>query len=148
MDARYTAIRNIEDIKNFLFAGNATLTLESAKSGKHFTFKVKQAKKDDIESPFFVSVLSGADNSSSFSYVGIIGSDRKTFKLTQKSKVSADAISYKAFNFFFSQLIEGKLNPDLNVFHSGKCGRCGKKLTTPDSIERGLGKTCAGLGSK
>ena len=142
MDARYTAIRNVEDIKNFLFAGNATITLESAKTGKHFTFKVKQAKKDDVESPFFVSVLSGADNHESFSYVGVIGSDRKTFKLTQKSKVSADAISYKAFNFFFSQLIEGKLNPDLNIFHSGKCGRCGRVLTTPTSIENGIGPEC------
>ncbi len=136
---------NLEDIKNFVFGGNSTITLESGKTQKHFTFKVKAAKKDDKTSPYFVSVLSGADNYSSYSYVGVISSDKKEFKLTQKSKVSSDDISYKAFNFF-SQLLKGKINADLNIYHSGKCGRCGRKLTTPESILRGLGPECSKRG--
>ena len=143
MTEKFKALQNIEDIKNFVFGGNATITLESGKSGKHFTFKVKQAKKDDETSPYFVSVLSGPDNYSNYSYVGVISSDKKTFKLTQKSKVSADAISYKAFNFFFLQLVAGKISNDLHVFHSGKCGRCGRKLTTPESISKGFGPECS-----
>lgn len=143
MDNKYKQLQNIQDITNFTFGGNATITLESLKSGKHFTFKVKKAKKDDEKSPFFVSVLSGPDNNSSYSYVGVITSDKKNFKLTQKSKVSSDAISYKAFNFFFLQLINGKIHSDLRVYHSGTCGRCGRKLTTPDSINRGIGPECA-----
>jgi hypothetical protein len=31
----------------------------------------------------------------------------------------------------------------VDVLHSGRCGRCGRTLTTPDSIERGLGPECA-----
>ena len=138
-----TLLKNIENIKNFIYGGNATVTLESAKSGKHYTFKVKVAKKDDDTAPYFVSVMSGTDNHSSFSYIGIIPSDRKSFKLTQKSKVSKDAISYKAFNYFFSQLIKGDLNPDLNIYHSGTCGRCGRKLTHPKSIITGIGTECS-----
>jgi len=136
-------IQNIENIKNFLFGGNATITLQSAKSGKHFTFKVRVAKKDDDTAPYFVSVLNGTDNYTNYAYVGIISSDKKSFKLTQKSKITEDALSYKAFNYFFTQLLQNKINPDLSVLHSGTCGRCGRKLTTPKSIEIGLGPSCA-----
>lgn len=137
------ALTDIQDIKNFVFGGNATVTLESAKTGKHFTFKVRVAKKDDDTAPFFVSVLNGADNYSNYSYVGIIPADKKSFRLTQKSKVGVDAVSFKAFDFFFTQLMNDKLNPDLNVYHSGRCGRCGRLLTHPNSIITGLGPECS-----
>ena len=144
-DRKFKQLTDINDIKKFVFGGNATVTLLSAKSEKHFTFKVKVAKKDDETAPFFVSVLSGADNYSNYSYVGVITGDKKEFKLTQKSKVGADAISYKAFKFFFVNLMKGKIHSDLKVYHSGKCGRCGRKLTTPTSIERGMGDVCFNL---
>ena len=142
-EGKYKAITNIEDIKNFVFGGNATITLESAKTGKHFTFKVRVAKKDDDTAPFFVSVLNGPDNYANYSYVGIINSERDSFRLTQKSKVGADAISFKAFNFFFANLKKGKVPADLNIYHSGKCGRCGRLLTHPNSIITGLGPECS-----
>lgn len=148
MDNKYKQIRDIQDIKNFVFGGNSTVTLESAKTGKHFTFKVRKAKKDDDNSLFFVSLLNGPDNYTNYSYVGVISSDKQTFKLTQKSKVSTDALSYKAFNFFFVQLVNNKLHDDLRVYHSGKCGRCGRKLTVPSSIEKGLGPECSNKNSK
>ena len=133
---------NTEDIRNFVFGGNSTITLENGETGKYFTFKVRIAKKDDKTAPFFVSVLSGTDNHSSFSYVGVISSDKKVFKLTQKSKVSKDTISFKAFNFFFEHLLLNKIPTNLHIYHSGTCGRCGRKLTHPDSIISGLGPEC------
>ena len=33
----------------------------------------------------------------------------------------------------------------VEVWHEGICGRCGRKLTVPESVERGLGPECAGL---
>ena len=134
-------INNIEDIKKFLFAGNSIITLKSEKTEKHYTYKVRIAKKDDKTAPFFVSVLTGVDNYSNYSYIGIITSDKKSFRLTQKSKVNDDAISFKAFVYFFNNLLKGSLT-DLSVYHEGFCGRCGRKLTTPRSIEIGLGPIC------
>jgi hypothetical protein len=29
------------------------------------------------------------------------------------------------------------------VYHEGRCGRCNRKLTVPESIETGLGPECA-----
>jgi hypothetical protein len=32
-----------------------------------------------------------------------------------------------------------------NLQHAGKCGRCGRKLTVPQSIETGIGPECASI---
>ena len=64
---------------------------------------------EDPKSVYFVSVLSGPDNTSSFSYIGII-TNKSEFRLTQKSKVGKDAISFKAFNYFFNQINAGKIS--------------------------------------
>ena len=130
---------NIERVKEFAFAGKATVTLESAVTGKHFTYKINKNKTD--ETMFFVSLLTGSDNENSFSYLGTIF-NKKDFRLTKKSKITNTADSFKAFDFFFKCLDKNFIHTSLNVYHSGKCGRCGRKLTTPESINRGIGPEC------
>jgi hypothetical protein len=36
------------------------------------------------------------------------------------------------------------MHPELAVYHEGRCGACGRRLTTPESISSGLGPVCAG----
>ena len=134
--------QNVEDISKFLFAGHAILTIESAKTGNHFTFSIKTSKKDDPKACYFVSVLTGPNNDANYTYLGTIFNKRE-FKLTAKSKITADALSYKSFSFLLNNVSSGKLHEDLNVYHFGTCGRCGRTLTTPESIIRGLGPECA-----
>ena len=43
-----------------------------------------------------------------------------------------------------TQINQGRMPLTLTVFHDGKCGRCGRKLTVPESIQSGLGPVCAG----
>jgi len=134
---------SIADAKAFTLAGNATLTLQSNKTGAHFTYKVRQAKGDD-EAPqalWFVSLLSGPDNGNDYQYLGIIRNGR--FTRTAKSRVGEDAPSFKAFAWFWNVQHNGD-NGQLSVFHLCKCGRCGRALTTPESITIGLGPECLG----
>jgi predicted metal-dependent hydrolase len=42
----------------------------------------------------------------------------------------------------FWKLVES-LCPGFNVHHEGKCGRCGRLLTVPSSIESGIGPECS-----
>ena len=135
-------IYNFQDIYDFTFAGNCTITIESGNTGKWFTFKIKHADKKNPTSPYFVSLLTGPQNTTDFKYIGVIF-DRNTFKLSQKSKMSLDSIPFKAFDYFFKHLIKGYIPENLFVYHSGTCGCCGRKLTTPESISRGLGPVCS-----
>jgi len=59
------------------------------------------------------------------------------------SKVLPDALSYKGFDWFFKMLKFNVALPEyVQVYHEGRCGRCGRKLTTPASIEAGFGPEC------
>jgi len=137
--------QNWQDVQEFLYAGNATLTIVSKKTGTRFTYRVRKPENDAPERRFyFVSLLSGPDNESDFQYMGVI--DGESFRHTKASRISQDAPSWAGFAWFFDcQKRGGDLwaNQLVEVWHEGKCGRCGRKLTVPESIERGIGPDCA-----
>lgn len=138
-----------QDVRDFVLAGNATVTLESLKTGAHLTYRIGQAK-DRNGNPtrrWFVSVLSGPDNENSYSYIGLL--DQRDgdicFRLTAKSKAGEDAPSVRGFKFFWAAIYANKMPCQMIVRHEGKCGRCGRKLTVPDSLDRGIGPECANI---
>jgi len=131
-----------EDITRFALAGNAKLTLTSRKTGNHFTYRIR---KSDDGKLHFVSVLTGPDNESSFTYMGLIRptSMGPEFMRSAKSKVADDAPSFSGFVYFWQWVNIGKEVPEsLEVRHEGRCGRCGRTLTVPESIDRGIGPEC------
>jgi hypothetical protein len=125
-------------VENFVFAGNATFTLESEKTGNRYTYKVRQC--EDKKELYFVSLLTGSDNESDYQYLGVVENGK--FRTTKKSKLTIDSTPVKAFNFFISKLHKLNKIEGLNIFHAGRCGKCGKKLTTPESIKTGFGPHC------
>lgn len=129
-------------IKSFILGGNSTFTIQSKKTNTRFTFKVSQPDKT---SPHFVSVLTGSDNNSDYSYLGTIF-DKQNFVKTRKSRFSNGAPCYLAFSWLWNELNKGNEKLEqIDFWHEGKCCRCGRKLTTPESIEAGIGPICAGL---
>jgi len=137
---------NVEDIKKFIVGGNAIFTLESKITGNWFTYKIKKMKDADEKSPLFVYVLTGSDNEGSYTYMGsIFNYGKLIFKLTPKSKIKQDALSYKAFSFFFNLLMLNQIHKDMGIYHKGICAICGRTLTTPESLKNGIGSTCAGI---
>lgn len=128
-----------ENIKSFILAGKARFTLRNPETGNRFTFRVKRA---DDNGPAFVSVLTGDDNDSSYTYLGTIFGDGN-FVITRKSRISPDAPSAKAFAWAWRRLNVGADLGKAECWHEGRCGRCGRALTVPESIESGLGPECA-----
>ena len=131
-----------ETVKRFTLAGRATLTLQSLATGSHFTYKIDQMKdratKERVDGKFFVKLLTGPET---YKYLGII--DANGFRWTRKSCVSQDAPSLKGFMFFYDKVIrKGEMPGALIIRHEGKCGKCGRELTTPESVDRGIGPEC------
>ncbi len=132
----------------FVLAGNSLFTIRNSKNGSRFTYKVKVPKDTDPEKAnfFFVKLLTGSDNNSNYSYIGYIksGPPQPYFIYGNKSKISEAAPGVKAFDFVFNKIIGPQsFHPDLEVWHEGKCCRCGRKLTVPESIESGIGPECS-----
>jgi hypothetical protein len=134
----------------FALGGNATFTIVSVQTGTRFTYKVRASEDSSSTGAaparagvFFVSLLTGDNNETNYSYLGIIPKDDPmTFRLTAKSRAGAEAASVKAFTWFWRQLSSGRLPANVECWHEGSCGRCGRKLTVPSSIESGFGPEC------
>jgi hypothetical protein len=132
---------SVADAKQFALAGNATITLESLRTGAHFTYRIREPK-DISNGLYFVSLLNGPDNESDYMYLGIIRNG--AFALTRNSKAGKGAPSVVAFNYFW-RLADGAFPDQLVVHHEMRCGRCNRTLTVPESITRGIGPECAAL---
>lgn len=132
-------------IRRFTTAGRALFTLVSEKTGQRFTYRV-QVKKDDAGAPtdfFFVSVLTSPNNTGNYTYLGCLRSGR--FIDDRKLRIGADAPSRVAFVWFWARVSMGRHLLSCQCWHEGSCGRCGRTLTTPKSVSRGLGPVCAGM---
>lgn len=126
----------LENPKEFIFAGKAIFTIQNENTGNRFTYRVKQADNKPV---WFVSLLNGSDNNSNYTYIGTVFNT--DFRWTKKSNVTPDATSFKAFDWINRNA--EKLPDFVKVHHEGQCGRCGRRLTVPESIKNGLGPECA-----
>lgn len=147
----------------FILAGNAYFTLRSAKTGVRYTYRVRRAESVDSRQArlplnqkaiadaeeaqrnplYFVSLLAGQDNTSDYVYLGIIRSG--LFMLTRASKMTSSSAPVVAFQWTMTKLRNLSVLPnDLEIWHEGRCGRCGRMLTVPESIAAGIGPDCAG----
>lgn len=134
-------ITDIAAIKRFVLGGNARFTLVSGKTGTRFTYRVRASECGRFR---FVSLLTGPDNDSSYEFVGTIFEDG-SYRHGKRSRVAAEAPSAVAFRWFFDVVASGVVPATLEFWHEGRCGRCGRVLTVPESIATGFGPECAGV---
>ena len=133
--------------RRFVLGGNAYLTLQGTDS--RYTFRVAQGKpregdSPDRSQPFFLSLLSGPDNTSDYVYVGIVDQSTGLVRLTRASRMREDSKPVAAWNWVMSRVFAGRPHAPATVHHAGRCGRCGRLLTVPSSIESGFGPECSG----
>jgi Family of unknown function (DUF6011) len=127
------------DALRFVLGGKATLTVKSLRSGTRFTYRVRKSDDGRIT---FVQLLVGSDNETSYKYLGHIFTSGD-YRYGRKSKIGEDSPGAKAFNWVYSKLKTNELPSELEIWHEGRCGKCGRKLTVPESIATGFGPECA-----
>jgi hypothetical protein len=131
--------------KAFMLAGNAHVTLKSIATGTRFTYRIRPPKKEagDTSPPdiWFVQLLTGQDNNSSYKYIGQL-TEARGFWHGRKSAITEDAKSVKAFDWCWQAIRQGRLPVGVECWHEDRCGRCGRRLTVPASIGSGFGPEC------
>lgn len=141
-----------DTVLEFVTGGNAYFTIRSKKTQTRFTYRVRQSQaaveKNQDPMPYFVSVLNGSNNEDDYLFFGTMFVDVKTlhvleYRHSRKSRITELAPSVRAIRWMLSQLHKGgDLLTQLEVWHEGRCGRCGRKLTVPESIASGFGPEC------
>jgi hypothetical protein len=140
------------DFERFALAGAATFTIVSHKTETRFTYRVQAPAFDLQGEPLdkgaarlrFVSVLTGPD--SNYTYLGLIKLRPSgwTYEHGVKSRIRDDAPSARAFAWLWRAVASRAVPTVVDVYHEGKCGRCGRPLTVPSSIVSGFGPDCLG----
>jgi hypothetical protein len=131
--------------REFILAGNAIFTITNDHLNRRFTYRVTR-KKADLEygERFFVSVLTGPNNLANYTYLGLLDPTSGRIVLTNGSQFIADAAEFRVVQAAVDAIWKGQpLTPTSTIHHEGKCGRCGRPLTVPRSIDGGFGPVCA-----
>ena len=129
--------------RQFIRAGKAHFTLKSLRTETRFTYR---ATLSDDKSCVFIGVLNGPDNNSNYKYIGRIARD--VFWAGRRNPrpgdVAIDAPSVMAFAWAWHAFLRNEMPASLEFWHEGRCGRCGRRLTVPESVASGYGPECTG----
>jgi hypothetical protein len=123
-----------ESALNFIFGGKSFVTFLNTSTENRFTYKVVKHKIYDL---YFVNVLTNPDT---YTFIGSVKNN--VYKHSIKSHIKQDSQSVKVFTYVIDKLQKNQLSELIEIYHDGKCGKCGRQLTVPESIETGFGPEC------
>lgn len=127
-----------KEIKRYLYGGKAIVTLESPSGVWHtYLFKKPVAPEGFPDDVFFVYALH--EFNTAF-YVGMVEED--CFRLTRHSRFLADTEIVRGAFYIMRMANEPNLQTPMKLYHEGVCSVCGRPLTTPKSIQVGIGPKC------
>jgi len=142
-------MKNTIKNKNFFSGGRALFTV-SKENGPKYTFRIDckldhTRKQFEKNGPYFVKVFKGTENNNykHYKYLGLYNSNIGKVFLTGKSLFSSNSVEFKTVNWAISTIFNGLPIPNgYFIQHEGKCSKCGRVLTTPESINNGIGPEC------
>lgn len=130
--------------REFITAGRAILTV-SNNNGQYYTYRIKMKDADAayLTPCYFVSLLTGPNNMADYTYLGILDPATGVVRLTRASHYNNDSLPVKVINWAMAMVYgDHTLPPGYAIQHANRCGCCARRLTTPESIEIGIGPEC------
>ena len=127
------------DARTFITAGRAVFTLEGREA--RYTYRVNKSEDGGAH---FVQLLTGPDNTRDYTYLGLLMAETGAVYLTSASHYTHKSMPVVALRWALDILWRGEELPaPARLMHVGRCGRCGRALTVPSSIDAGIGPECA-----
>ncbi len=132
------------EIAKFIAAGNAEFVIEDNDTGVHQEYKVTKHKYfDDGTRRWNVLLHREIQGERGYAYLGYIEKGMFTHHGVH-SVYDEESYEFTSFDSCFLRVGRGRdLPSNLVFYHLGRCARCGRKLTDPKSINRGLGPKCS-----
>lgn len=132
--------------KMFLLAGNAVFTIDTPDDG-HRTYRVRRSESKQYGTKLFVSMLTGPNNEEDYTYLGVLDEFTGFVRTTAKSSFPQDAKPVRLLNRVLARVWTNDHaayeQHGYSTQHEGRCGRCGRTLTVPESVDSGIGPECA-----
>jgi hypothetical protein len=118
---------------------NGIITVENPARGTHRTFRIETQPADAKFAPGerILSLLIGADNEADYLGIGFVKDDGRVFLWKRYQTEQHFALARVL------QKVEHFKSIGLVYHFEGRCRKCNRVLTTPESIKSGIGPTCA-----
>ena len=132
-----------------IFNGSHTFV---SPTGQHRTVDIRTAgERSKLKGKRVIALLTGPDNTSDFTGFGFVEGERI---IVWRSKRGTDGPSaYEKLATLIEQIIareqghpvenEPEWVPQFEHLVEGRCIRCNRKLTNPESVKSGIGPECA-----
>jgi len=120
---------------------NGTFTLINKDTETYVTLKIHTVQKGNLEGKRMVSKLIGPDNETSYKGFAFVD-DNDNINVWRKCQ---DKKTLQTAHILRSMAIDGdksKYADKVDMQLSKRCMRCNRKLTTPQSLEDGIGPLC------
>lgn len=120
----------------FMLGGNSRFNLE--RENICYSYHIARKATNDDSKVWRVNVVRG--NKDFYTgYIKVVGN-----KLKYKHNEKWGDEDTNAGIYILCTFIKNRNNPnnDIIMYHTGRCGCCGKILTDKESIERGFGREC------
>ncbi len=131
---------------SFAATHNGYITVRSARTGDHRTFRIRTQKDDAKFAPGkrIVALLTGPDredyqNWQQFAFV----TDGRV-KVWRSKSNPAEPTQFDHFARILNNQEHYEENGLAEFMTEGTCRRCNRELTVPESIKSGIGPVCAG----
>ena len=117
-----------------IFTHDGCVTVKSGKTGEHRTFKIKTQKDDASFAPGerIISMLTGPDNENDYQSFGFVKDNYIVLWNKKKTEFFEKVV----------KILEKPENFNVELNFEGRCKRCFRLLTTPDSVANGYGPEC------
>lgn len=138
MSAITSGIVENKYIKDFLLAGKCTCSIRNNKTGNEYLFEIDENSKND--KMYFIQSITGMGKIYA-GYLFLQEDGSITYNKGPKGQIPEEDKRIQSILYVLKNY--EVLPPYVIVQHLGKCARCRRKLTDPESIRRGLGPECA-----
>jgi hypothetical protein len=131
-----------DQIQMYVFGGKGQFRLKSLISEKQFEYKISGMSKRHPrydEYTFYVSLVQPYNNQ----FLGVFKAEENKYIHSRKSRKDFNSPEVKGFRWLIAQFEkEGDFPEMMEFYHMGVCSCCARTLTTPTSIEMGIGPVC------
>jgi hypothetical protein len=125
--------------REFVMAGRATFTVDTPHD--YYTFHVWKKRFKGAGRTWWFAY----QDTRLGRYIGSIEPHAGRIQLTSKSWIGRDDPLFVTLQTVLDHIWHNTALPgDWSIMHAGTCGACGRALTAPESIERGIGPECWG----
>ena len=143
-----TTFTSQENLYQYLYGGQAIVTLESPSGVKHtYSYEApinRNSFPDDVRFVYAVHFEDDDLHSREYKkfYLGMIEND--DFRMTRNSRFTYNSPIMKGA-FYIEKMRKSQeflAQSSMSIYHNGTCGMCGSKITAGKSLMRGFGRTC------